>query len=132
MFDTGMLYPEISNVARAGNEVRLFVYGSGAVQEWSSQGDTWTAGATYAPADFGLGQVVSFQLAPDGLRAIIYGVMPPMMTAQMFYVDRPTLGARFGVAHTIELPLVLDAFMTADCTRVYFSGLDRIFYVDRR
>ena len=62
----------------------------------------------------------------DGLRAILYGNIPPTV----YYIDRPDLASRFTLAQAlVGVPAVADAHMTEDCTHVYFSGVEHVLYV---
>jgi len=50
----------------------------------------------------------------------------------VMYSSRPTIQDRFGIAQPLEgVPLTLD-HLNDDCSRVYFSGLESVFFVQRR
>lgn len=66
-----------------------------------------------------------FSLTTDGLRAVYLNDD----ATTLMYVDRPDLESWFGEARTLEgAPTVADAQLTDDCSRLYYDGLDSIFY----
>lgn len=97
--------------------------------EWVDEGAVWRAASVHSRAELALPQIYSISLTSDGLRAIIYGGEP----AGMYYSDRPSVEAAFSPAQPMpSLPVSFDAFMTADCARVYLSGLGYVFYVQQQ
>lgn len=70
-------------------------------------------------------------LSPDGLRLVFTAFGP---NPHVYYTDRATLDDPFSEPSVLAgVPAVLhgDAFMTADCQRVYYSRPEEILYVDR-
>jgi hypothetical protein len=93
---------------------------------------TWrTNGRNYPPNHFGITDFSSpVNLSPDGLRIVFAARINNV--AGTFYASRRTLDEMFGPATQLEgVPPVVDPFMTANCGRVYFSGLGTsIFYAE--
>jgi hypothetical protein len=85
-------------------------------------------GAPYRDVDLGVVQITDApNLSPDGLRMLLLAE-PTVGRSQTFYADRPSIDVRFGPLVLLDtLPENAD-FLTADCTRLYFSGLGSIFY----
>ncbi|HEY1558327.1 MAG TPA: hypothetical protein VGF94_26050 [Kofleriaceae bacterium] len=71
-------------------------------------------------------------LSPDGLRVAYVGV-DATLEPVIEYADRPSIDARFAGAQVLAgVPGSSDGpFMSADCERLYFSGLGYILYVER-
>ena len=66
----------------------------------------------------------SVQLSPDGLRMMYF-----VFKDAVYYSQRAKLGDKFPVPTKLEgAPVLEDAFLTADCQRLYFSGLGRVFF----
>jgi hypothetical protein len=129
----------ISTIARVGDTRHVLSLEPSAVdavhvREWIATNGTWTEqGTYYTAAMFGLLVFdTNFDLSPDGLRIILQAVGPGDRMQQMYYLDRPSIDARFETAQRIDMLRVLDPFITEDCTQVYFSDLDRTFYVSRQ
>ena len=87
----------------------------------------------YAPGDFGIALFGGdANLSPDGLRLVLRGVTASPRGA-LYYVDRPTIDDRFGTAtEQPDLPDVADAVITDDCGRLYFSGVQRVFFMEEQ
>jgi len=48
------------------------------------------------------------------------------------YAARDALGARFPTRQALDIPAqVSDAFVTADCGRIDYSGLSSVFYAQQ-
>jgi hypothetical protein len=123
----------ISTIARIGDEVRLLVIeANGTLHEWRGQSGAWREMFTQTVADLAIDSYIAFpDLSPDGLRMILEGYAPGATFPAMFYTDRATVDQRFGAAQPFPIPIVGDVFITADCMRLYYSGLDRVFYSER-
>ena len=127
----------LGKIARVGNELRVLIVdrATSIVHEWAGRGAVWSeVGTGYNLAALGLESLDGtyvINLAPDGIRAILLGTRLGAPRSEMLYLDRPDVDARFGLARPISLPDVYDAYITEDCTRVYYSGLDRLFYSPR-
>ncbi len=112
-------------------------YNDGSLHEWVQQGDnTWREVLpAYTSAELGIGQYgvyTAVNLTSDGLRGVFEAGVADGPGRSIYYIDRPTIADRFGPATPIVgVPdVVTDAFVTDDCTRIYFSGLGRIFFVE--
>lgn len=133
------VYPTmaLSTVARIGDAVHLIVVDSSVlpneIHEWVGVGGTWNEqGPSTTPAGLGvLGFDSWIDLSPDGLRMVVQAVLPNETDTAMYYLDRSSPTGSFGTPQRIDLPRVSDPFITDDCTRVYYSGLDRVFYNPR-
>lgn len=117
---------KISSVFRGASGDRLFLIHASLTQmvEYEDGGGTWVErGVHPKPAMFT--GYTSFTVSPDGLRAVYRSDDGK----HMLYVDRPDLGSSFGAPQPIEgAPVVNTAQLTGDCTRLYYDGLDSIFY----
>ena len=69
-------------------------------------------------------------VSPDGLRIVFSAAVSA--TPGVFYSDRPDLSSPFRPA-VILAPLqnVYDAYMTEDCSRLYFSAVGSILYLQQ-
>jgi hypothetical protein len=70
-------------------------------------------------------------LSPDGLRLVFTAFGP---NPHVYYADRASLDDPFAEPSVLAgVPAVLhgDAFMTADCQRIYYSRPEEILYIDR-
>jgi hypothetical protein len=98
------------------------------IRELVDDGTTWTELRVYATGDLA-GHVpdasVSVQLSPDGLRMVFF-----VYKSGIYYSRRAQLGDPFPMP-PLKLegaPPLSDVFLTADCQRLYFSGLSSIFF----
>lgn len=92
-----------------------------------------TAIASYDPAaDFGLVYFASApNLSADGLRVVFAASTAD--GGHVYYSDRPSLDARFRTPVALtNVPFVYDPFLSEDCARIYFSGFDYIFWLQRQ
>jgi hypothetical protein len=122
---------------RAPNR-HVFVSGGGlndidyTFHELALAGDgTWLEpGAPYIDGDLvASGLLEAPNLTPDGLRMVFRGYAASGEVG-IFYADRQTIDDRFTSATILTgVPAASDAYMTEDCTRIYFTGLGSIFYV---
>lgn len=105
-------------------------------REWIGNSSyAFTSAGTYQASDFGVSALASSgaDLSADGLRLIFLGSATSTSFDQMFYADRDAVTHRFGTATPlVGVPAVTDAFMTDDCARVYFHGLQQIFYAQQQ
>jgi hypothetical protein len=102
-----------------------------AYQEWARRSGVWELVGSYQLADWGLDFMELNGLSPDGLRMLFHGrkILGPL---GMYYLDRPSLDARFETAaRELDMPFAPQASQTDDCARLYFSGLDRILYLEQ-
>ena len=92
-----------------------------------------TIAATYTEDDFG---VTSFAGLPpsitgDGLRLVMYAGGPE--GNGIYYSDRAMVTDRFRTASLLmNVPPAIDAFMTDDCERLYFSAINSLFWVQQQ
>jgi hypothetical protein len=94
--------------------------------------ETWTEIAQYNYSEFGVTTFFAPRLSPDGLRMVINGFPMGGTEYEIMQSERPTINDRFGVAKKIEgVPKVEEAVLSEDCDRMYFHGLESIFYVTR-
>ena len=71
-------------------------------------------------------------LDASGLRLVFVGETPGTSYSQTFYADRASLDDAFSIAKPLATaPVAFDPFMTADCSRIYTSGLGSIFYAQQ-
>jgi len=132
-------YPSmaLSTVARIGDAAHLIVVDSSVLpnqlHEWVGVGGAWSEpGTSTTPAGLGfLGFDSWIDLSPDGLRMVVQAVPPDETDTAMYYLDRSSPSGSFNAPQRIDLPRVNDPFITGDCTRVYYSGLQRVFYNPR-
>jgi hypothetical protein len=86
------------------------------------------------PADLDVTMVTWVELMPDGLRMILlaHAAANPTAVAPMF-TDRPTIDGAFRPAEVLQgVPTPGSYFhMTEDCSRIYVSGLQRVFYLQQ-
>jgi hypothetical protein len=71
-------------------------------------------------------------LTSDGLRMVVHVEGAPG-AASTEYADRPTIDQPFNPAVRLEgVPdTITDQVMLDDCTRIYFSGVGRVFFVEQ-
>ncbi|NVB77163.1 MAG: hypothetical protein HOV81_02105 [Kofleriaceae bacterium] len=123
--------PFVSPLAQGPSGLHVLVaeFDSLTWTEWVEEGAVWRVASTHSQAELALPEIHSISITSDGLRAIIYGGDP----VGMYYSDRPSLESAFSPAQPMPtLPVSFDAFMTADCARVYLSGLGYVFYVQQQ
>lgn len=93
----------------------------------------WPQVAMYANNELGVFGNTFPRVSGDGLRLLLMGTPPGGGQARLWYADRPSITERFVAARPIEgVPSVIDPFLTEDCSRIYFSGLQQIIYVRQR
>ncbi len=106
----------------------LYVLGVGSTQvihEIVETAGAWNEIDRYAISTLGMDDISSISLSPDGLRLVLYGTRTGVLDYQVLYADRPSMDARFGTATPIDrAPPVYDAFLSGDCSRLYFSSND--------
>jgi hypothetical protein len=95
-------------------------------REFEQQGDTWTLIEMGLWSEFGLptgGIASSAQLSTDGLRLVFVNGF------DVYYTDRTSLDAPWSMPIRIEgIGNGQDAFLTADCARIYFSANNSVFF----
>ncbi|MGE5181214.1 MAG: hypothetical protein ACM31C_04095 [Acidobacteriota bacterium] len=129
---------ELGSVSTApGRRAMITINYDSSLHEWVQQpDDTWRElTPAYTSGDLGIaasGLLSAANLTSDGLRVVFAARVPGTVEQRVFYADRASRDDRFGAATPLDgVPgTVDDPVMTDDCTRVYFSGLGRIFYVE--
>jgi hypothetical protein len=95
----------------------------------------WTEIGSTSYTALGLVYAYHPSLSPDGLRMTLYGARPSGTSSVengVMYADRASIDDAFGQPVLLQgPPIVLDPFMTDDCARLYFNGLQSIFYVQQ-
>jgi hypothetical protein len=96
------------------------------LEEYEHIGGQWILqGAVHDRAAIQIDSFVQMAVTSDGLRAVYRGGE----NTRMMYTDRPNLGAWFRTPEPLAgVPKVLDAQLTDDCARIYYSGLGSVFY----
>ena len=102
------------------------------IYELAFDGNAWQVDLTHDPVSE-LGVASVFQppsLSPDGLR-ILFSVLNGEF--HTMYSDRATIHDPFRTAvRLVGVPDILDGFLTEDCSRVYFSSVGTVFYVQQQ
>jgi hypothetical protein len=95
---------------------------------------SWVEVAVHSLAELGVSYPDNPHLSSDGLRLLMVTALANRLGETVVaYTDRASLGAPFRPAVALtDVPNVPDAFMTEDCSRIYFSGIGSIFYVQQR
>jgi hypothetical protein len=70
-------------------------------------------------------------MSPDGLR-IIYTILATGNRDQLMYGDRASLADRFTIRSLPDVPIGETPFMTEDCSRLYFSAVSSVLWVQRQ
>jgi hypothetical protein len=115
-----------SSVSRDGH---ILVTATGGIHELATSNGTWTDLGVHSE----LGVTVlsdGVALSADGLRMMFVGQLVSNTPFALLYADRPTLDAPFSQA--VLMPAVEyfpNAFLTADCARLYTWALGTVFYV---
>jgi hypothetical protein len=105
--------------------------GTGLIENEVTDAGQLTQIATYTAKELGLKTVSSPMLTSDGLR-MVFGATDSADKPAMYYADRADLGARFSAGRVlVGVPVVGGAYMPADCSRIYLSGLGSVFYAPR-
>lgn len=89
----------------------------------------------YLQGELGVFNFTQPMLSPDGLRVVLYGTHPQpdgSVLQAVWYSDRPSLDVDFRPFEALpDVPIVQDTFFAEDCSRLYFSGIGSIWYVQR-
>lgn len=90
----------------------------------------WAVADSYPISALEVTALYSANLTADGLRLVFNG-NSNAGDSGVFQSERPSLSARFGPARLLStVPSIAETpFMTEDCSRIYFSGLDTVFYL---
>ena len=125
-------FPQVGELARTpAGSLRVALVELSSMEEWEYT-TTWTLEATYTAGDLGLDDVTYASLSEDGLRMLVTGTAPGRVNRQVFYTDRPDGAARFRPAEMLDnVPASSTPYLSADCARIYISGLDAVFYVQQ-
>jgi hypothetical protein len=92
----------------------------------------WLPVRTHSLAQIGVPNLTVLWLAPDARRLLfaVNAAGPPEIAFLAFTV-RSSVDDLFGPMVRTELPLIIDPFITDDCSRIYFSGLRSLFYAQQ-
>jgi hypothetical protein len=118
--------------------VRHFIYWDHTnfqLVEYLYDGTTASLLRSYTPGELASSFVQFPQLSPDGLRLIFTGSLQtdPSNTVVTLYTQRATIADVFPPAVVLNTaPVTFDPFLTADCGRLYTSGLGSIFYAQQQ
>lgn len=92
---------------------------------------TWTT-TTLPFAALGVTRVKSaIHLSADGLRAVFADSADTPSALAIRYAVRARIDTPFAGSYPLAVPAAQDPFLTEDCSRLYFSGLDSIFYAQQ-
>jgi len=102
------------------------------LDEWGNDGGTWHLTTSHPLSELGLTLAIAISMTSDGLRALVLGGTGDG-TVHMQYTDRAALDAPFRTATQVEglFAQADDATLNDNCSRVYFTGLGSIFYVQQ-
>lgn len=117
----------ISTVFRGptGDRMILSNFNANEMSEYEQEGNTWVKRGDPHPRPTSYDGADVFSVTTDGLRA----VYPSLDGRHMMYVHRPDLESWFGEPQPLEgAPVVEAAQLTDDCMRLYYEGLDSIFF----
>jgi hypothetical protein len=127
----------LGTVSRApGRRMVVFSATTGLVE--LDEANNWAQIGTYTAVDLGVESLYGIStlpnLSPDGTRLVFSGDKTGVET-RSFYVSRasiadPFVGPAVPLAEVPRDPLA--AFLTEDCSRVYFSALGVVFYLQQR
>lgn len=122
----------ITTPSRRVDGVRHFLhyaFSERTLYEYTDDGATQTFVRAYDATALGIYFVQFPNLDADGLRLVFVGQGVDTNFAQTFYADRAQLADPFVAALPLTTaPVAYDPFLTADCSRLYTSGLGSIFY----
>lgn len=118
---------EFAGVPSRGPQRHLMITRNTVVEEFVDDGNGgWTLFVTQPASMFG---VVAFDspmhLSADGLRAVFSS------GSSVHYTVRERVSEPFSGAFPLDVPVTHDMFLSEDCGRLYFSGLERIYHVQR-
>jgi hypothetical protein len=114
----------LGSVAAVGGRDRVVLSNIG-ITEYVIDGG-WNVVRTTTAAELGVELVTSFSMTPDGLRATFMGGV--QIHSAQFYTDRPSVDDAFRPGVPLDVSYYPGAFMTADCGRIYESGIGSVFY----
>ena len=120
-----------STPSRAPERHMLFNPGSDHLEEWASIGSTWTMAQMQTYAELGIATIGTMWLSGDALHVMAAAEMAGHSGIHVIATaDRATTSERFpALTARSDIVVAGDPFVTEDCTRLYLSGLDAIFYV---
>jgi len=132
-FGTTTAYLDISGPTRGPNRHVMQTGFDQKLHEFvQDAGGQWTEVTSYTASELGVTYPAAPKLSSDGLRLMMTTTPPTSTIVRVMYSSRPTIQDRFGIAQPLEgVPKTLDAHMNDDCSRVYFSGLESVFFVQR-
>jgi hypothetical protein len=125
---------QVASVSR-GPTRRLFIIRNYSLREVEVDATgASTELAPYTEVSFGLTSIFNPRVTADGLRLVVSGTSSSIPRMALYVASRPDLASRFGPATVIEnIPsTTASASLSTDCSRLYFSGLESVFYVQQQ
>jgi hypothetical protein len=123
--------PAASNLSRGPAYRFLGTNGISDVFEYVFTNGTWQKVQTHPLSTLQVPSVGPIWLSADALRMLfVADAFAVFDNRYMAYADRASIDEPFGVARRLNLPILVDAYVTEDCGRLYFSGLHSIFYAE--
>lgn len=109
-----------------------YAFSERTLYEYSDDGSTPTFLRVYDATALGVYFAQFPNLDADGLRLVFVGQAVDATLAQTFFADRARLDDPFVTATPLATaPVAYDPFLSADCSRLYTSGLGSIFYAQQ-
>ncbi len=121
----------ISTPSSAPERHVLFNPGQNHLEEWALVSGTWQLVRMPTYAELGIATVETMWLSPDALHLIVRAELTSNPTVHVIATsERPSPADPFP-ALTLREDIIngQDPFVTADCLRLYVTGLDAVFYV---
>lgn len=120
----------LASVTRAPAR-RLFIADPSILHEYrSDDAGAWTEVGSYTLTNLGLTTMFAPRVTGDGLRMVVTGRSGASPNEGIYFADRANVASRFGMAVRLSnLPSAIYASLADDCSRLYFSALDTVFYV---
>lgn len=113
---------------------RLLYWNTGDRNLYENEGTigNWTQVAMTPTTSLGLNYLTWIAVTSDGLRLVMQASTSTDPIFKAYYTDRPDLSSAWRPAERLlDVPLGGSLYMTDDCSRVYISGLQNIFFVDQ-
>ena len=121
----------ISTPSSAPERHVLFNPGQDHLEEWALVGGTWQLVRTPTYAELGISTVETMWLSPDALHLLVRAQLTPNPGVHVIATSERGATADSFPALTQREDIIdgEDPFVTADCLRLYMTGLDAVFYV---
>ena len=114
-------------VPSRGPRAHVIVNHASTFEEAIDDGNHVWSSTTYPATQLGVDGLGggTINLSSDGLRAVFFA------RESIRYAVRSTIDEPFSGSVPIDAPPAIDPFLSEDCSRLYFSGLESIFYLQR-